>query len=86
MGYCVLCETKKNEYWFGSFCKECREIKNLGNVYGFDRVLEILRKCCIRDPEQLERKIDNHKKKTTDLKNSDELYDKPKTRSQRNPT
>ena len=83
---CILCEKKPTEYWFGSFCKECREIKNLGNVYGFDRVLEILKKCCIRDEDQLERKIDNHKKKTTDLKTSDDLYDKPKTRSHRNST
>ncbi len=32
MGYCVLCEKKGVENWFGSFCAECRQIKNLGNV------------------------------------------------------
>ena len=41
---CVLCEKKSVENWFGSFCVECRQIKNLGNVYGFERVLEILKK------------------------------------------
>jgi len=86
---CVLCEKNAVENWFGSFCAECRQIKNLGNVYGFKRTLEILKKCCIRDESQLERKIENHKNKlptikeeTEDLKSSDESYDtKPSTRS-----
>ena len=51
-----MCEKKAVENWFGSFCAECRQIKNLGNVYGFERVLEILKKCCIRDESQLEKK------------------------------
>jgi len=77
---CVLCEKKSVENWFGSFCPECRQIKNLGNVYGFDRVLEILKKCCIRDENQLERKIDNHKKDQ-----SDASYEKPTTRAKARP-
>jgi len=67
---CVLCEKKSVENWFGSFCPDCRQIKNLGNVYGFERVLEILKKCCIRDETQLEKKIDNHKFKNQ----TDESY------------
>ena len=67
---CVLCEKKSVENWFGSFCPDCRQIKNLGNVYGFERVLEILKKCCIRDETQLEKKIDNHKSKNQ----TDESY------------
>lgn len=63
---CILCEKKSVENWFGSFCAECRQIKNLGNVYGFERVLEILKKCCIRDENQLEKKIDNHRILQTD--------------------
>ena len=86
---CVLCEKKPTEAWFGSFCSECRQIKNLGNVYGFERVLEILKKCCIRDESQLENKINNHKKQKERLpsipeeietENGDEQYEKPKTR------
>ena len=80
---CILCEKKPVENWFGSFCKECRQIKNLGNVYGFERVLEILKKCCIRDENQLEKKIDNHKSIKTEIKNSDESYETPKTRSKK---
>ena len=76
---CVLCEKNSVENWFGSFCPECRQIKNLGNVYGFDRVLEILKKCCIRDENQLERKIDNHKQVKTDV--IEEVKSKPSTRA-----
>ena len=84
---CVLCEKKPTEAWFGSFCSDCRQIKNLGNVYGFERVLTILRKCCIRDEQQLENKIKNHKERlpsipegTEEIESSDDLYTKPKTR------
>jgi len=78
---CVMCEKNSVENWFGSFCPECRQIKNLGNVYGFDRVLEILKKCCIRDENQLEKKINSHKRSKSD---SDESYEtKPLTRSQK---
>ena len=62
MGYCVFCEVEKAENWFGSFCTDCRKIKNLGNVYGFKRTLEILEKCCIRNHNQLEKKITIQKK------------------------
>jgi len=75
---CVLCEKKSVENWFGSFCAECRQIKNLGNVYGFERVLEILKKCCIRDENQLEKKIDNHKSAT-----SDESYIKTRSKKKK---
>lgn len=76
-----MCEKNSVENWFGSFCPECRQIKNLGNVYGFDRVLEILKKCCIRDENQLEKKINSHKRSKSD---SDESYiEKPLTRSQK---
>ena len=69
-----MCEKESVENWFGSFCKDCRQIKNLGNVYGFPRILELLKKCCIRDENQLEKKIDNHKN-NTDLS----YTDKPKS-------
>ncbi len=97
MTYCRLCEKESVENWFGNFCYNCRKIKNLGNVYGFDRILEILRKCCIRDESQLENKIKNHKERLSTipestesteeieskLNDSDESYEKPKTRAKK---
>lgn len=73
-----MCEKESVENWFGSFCKECRQIKNLGNVYGFPRILDLLKKCCIRDENQLEKKIDNHKQAHSSVsKLSDLSYTKP---------
>jgi len=84
---CILCEVNSVENWFGSFCKDCRKIKNLGNVYGFPRTLSILTKCCIRDENQLEKKISAHKEKKVslhsipeELEQTDETYEKPTTR------
>ena len=57
MGYCGFCEQKPRETWFGSYCVECRQLKNLCNVYGYERVLGILKEVCIRNEDQLERKI-----------------------------
>ena len=54
---CRFCEKSEVEYWFGNWCESCRKIKNLGNVYGFERVLEILERCCIRNPKQIDNKI-----------------------------
>jgi len=91
MTYCRFCESKPVETWFGSWCTECRQIKNLCNVYGYERVLEILKKCCIRNENQLENKIRNHKERlpsipeemVTDASTSDESYEKPKTRAKK---
>ena len=91
MGYCKFCEAKPVETWFGSWCAECRQIKNLCNVYGYERVLEILKKCCIRNENQLENKIRNHKERLPsipeemlpDASTSDESYEKPKTRAKK---
>ena len=81
MGKCYLCEKKPNETWGGYWCAECRQLKNLGNVYGFERVLEILKKCCIRDESQLEAKIENQKigkKVIADSKSENEIRTRSK--------
>ena len=57
MGYCYFCEQEQRECWSGSWCKGCRQLKNLCNVYGYERILDILKECCIRNPKQLEQKI-----------------------------
>ena len=76
MGYCKFCEQEPIENWFGSYCVGCRKIKNLGNVYGFKRTLSILTKCCIRDENQLERKIENHKTKKLSTIEEEDTNDK----------
>lgn len=57
MVYCYLCEKEPVEKYFGYWCTSCREIKNIMNVYGKDKVLEIVKKCCIRNTNQINNKI-----------------------------
>ena len=88
---CKFCEINSCETWTGNWCSTCRQIKNLCNVYSYERMLEIMKKCCIRDSTQLENKIKNHKEtiplKTIpedvkeELTKSNELYTKVSTRS-----
>ena len=61
MGRCYFCETEDRESYTGYWCKGCREIKNICNVYGYERVLKILKEVCIRNEDQLEKKILNKK-------------------------
>ncbi len=62
MGVCYFCEKEARENYLGYYCETCRKIKNIGKVYGYDRIYNILNKCCIRDIQQLEKKINIHKK------------------------
>ena len=80
MGKCVMCEVKPNQYWGGAFCENCRAIKNLGNVYGYEKILEILKKCCIRNEQQIQNKIDIQKKVLEKPVDTDQSYEKPTTR------
>ena len=47
MGYCYLCEIKERESYFSYYCKECRRIKHLLNLYG-NRVNEVLEHVLVR--------------------------------------
>ena len=80
MGKCIMCEVNPNQYWGGSFCENCRAIKNLGNVYGYDKILDILKKCCIRNEQQIQNKIDIQKKVLEKAVDTDQSYEKPTTR------
>jgi len=59
---CYLCglETCYTSY----FCEGCSYIKRVLNVYGRDQVKEIITKTCIRNPQQIQNKIDILNKKT----------------------
>ena len=58
MGYCYFCEKEPAEKYFGYYCADCREIKNIMNVYGREKVLGIVKSCCIRNDKQIQNKID----------------------------
>lgn len=70
MTICYFCENVQVESWFGSFCSDCRKIKNIGNIYGFKEIKLVLEKVCIRNEKQRQFKID------TKLKESETEQDK----------
>lgn len=58
---CVLCEQEYSI--FKNHCDTCQKIKRIINVYGKDKVLDILDKVCLRKSEKLqEYKIKDIKK------------------------
>ena len=68
MTICYFCENVQVETWFGSFCSDCRKIKNIGNIYGFKEIKLVLEKVCIRNEKQRQFKIDS-KLKESDQEN-----------------
>ena len=72
---CVLCESES--VVISRFCDPCQKLKRIGNVYGFNKCLNILEICCIRSDEQIDRKIDLLKKNTKKIYGDDQTeYDK----------
>ena len=75
MWNCYLCE--KETCLITWFCPECREIKNIMNVYGRKELLDIIKTCTIRNKTQIKNKIELVKKE------QEESECPPQTRSQK---
>ena len=64
---CYLCEKNERETYFSYFCKECRRVKHLLNLYSQD-VYDTLETVLVRTKKQQEHKI----KTTIDSNNKSE--------------
>ena len=53
---CYLCEKNERETYFSYFCKECRRVKHLLNLYS-DDVYNTLETVLVRTKKQQEHKI-----------------------------
>ncbi len=81
MFYCSLCE--KETCYINKFCdKTCRKIKNIANVYGFEEVLEVLEKVCLRNEKQRQYKI--NEKLKDEIEHNDDSYMKPRKTTPKN--
>tara|TARA_R110001592_G_scaffold288644_3_gene557741 strand:+ start:1590 stop:1820 length:231 start_codon:yes stop_codon:yes gene_type:complete len=71
---CVLC----NENWvfMHSLCEECKKIRQLGNLYGMEKIHTILTTVLLRQSEKIE-------SRTAVSKTQQEKIDPVKTRSQK---
>ena len=54
---CYLCDTDARYSHFSYFCEKCQRIKRMINLYGNERVVEILDFVLVRKQEQQENKI-----------------------------
>lgn len=54
---CYLCDTDARYSHFSYFCEKCQRLKRIINLYGKDRVVEILDFVLVRKPEQQQHKI-----------------------------
>mgnify|MGYP003137233809 CR=1 FL=1 len=91
MFVCYLCE--KESVYTTFFCESCREVKRIMNIYGSEECVNILRRVCIRDPQQREYKITSElKEKPTEveiknrhknIKGLDGEYEPPTTRNKK---
>ena len=54
---CYLCDTDARYSHFSYFCDRCQRLKRIINLYGKDRVVEILDFVLVRKPEQQQHKI-----------------------------
>ena len=71
---CLLCETEPVEEYFGKWCVKCRRHKHLINLYGVEKVSEVLERVFIRTCDKQEYKIkdcikEDLEKKGYDLRN-----------------
>ena len=54
---CYLCDTDARYSHFSYFCEKCQRLKRMINLYGNERVVEILDFVLVRKPEQQQHKI-----------------------------
>tara|TARA_R110002126_G_scaffold37309_1_gene112781 strand:- start:3748 stop:3999 length:252 start_codon:yes stop_codon:yes gene_type:complete len=39
---CSICEVNDIEFFFGKYCKECRRLKHIINLFSLDKVMSVL--------------------------------------------
>ena len=39
---CSICEVNDIEFFFGKYCKECRKLKHIINLFSLDKVMSVL--------------------------------------------
>ena len=79
MGICSFCNEYPTEAYWDKFCPECAMLRRMLIIHDSKTCLEILKRVLIRNPTQIDYKVqvELKKKLTSDI----EDYDKPNTRS-----
>lgn len=84
MTICSFCNVQDSESYWKSYCEDCAMLKRMLVLHDPKACVGILRRCLIRNEEQITNKI-KLELKNQEKENSvgDESYDTPKTRSQK---
>ena len=79
MGICGFCNEYPTDAYWDRYCPECSMLRRMLIIHDSKKCLEILKRVLIRNPTQIDYKvqIELKKKLTNDITD----YDKPTTRS-----
>lgn len=81
MAICSYCNEYECESYWDKYCKECSMLRRMLILHNSKSCLEILKRVLIRNPTQIDYKVQLELKKK--VNNDIEDYDKPNTRSQK---
>ena len=54
---CSICELNDIEFFFGKYCRECRRLKHIINLFTLDKVMSVLSSVLIVNDDTQEDKI-----------------------------
>lgn len=79
MGSCSFCNENERETYWSHYCKDCAMLRRMLVLHDPAKCVNILKRCLIRNADQIDNKI------KIELKNGNDLvdYDKPLTRKQK---
>tara|TARA_R110000824_G_scaffold242352_3_gene431044 strand:- start:149 stop:421 length:273 start_codon:yes stop_codon:yes gene_type:complete len=82
MAICNYCEEQERESYWRSYCEDCAMLRRMLVLHNSKKCVEILRRCLIRNEQQITNKINLELKKEITLSDDQKDYEqKPITRS-----
>ena len=82
MAICTFCEEQERESFWKSYCENCAMLRRMLVLHNHKKCVEILKRCLIRNEQQITNKINLELKKEIILSDDQTDYDqKPITRS-----
>ena len=54
---CSICEVNEIEFFFGKYCKECRRLKHILNLFSLEKVMSVLSSVLIVNDDTQEEHI-----------------------------
>lgn len=77
---CSFCNDNERESYWSHYCKDCAMLRRMLVLHEPTKCVNILKRCLIRNADQIDNKIKLELKGGNDLND----YDKPLTRKQKN--